>query len=149
MTELHGGKTSSAPGRAINADCVPVDPVTGEPANPARDLALVNWAAMIPRILLPALLGLIFGLFPARATAYQVFFFLAAGIHLGSSLMYLKVKQARHQVAAGLHARHVQGSASGGHDASLRALPWGAQVCDRILFGKPNRHLIVSSTGGK
>ena len=49
---LTGGLTSTC-GRAITADCVPVDPVTGVPNNPARDFMVASYASIIPSLIIP------------------------------------------------------------------------------------------------
>ena len=49
---LTGGLTSTC-GRAITADCVPVDPVTLVPIAPARDFMVASYASIIPSLIIP------------------------------------------------------------------------------------------------
>ena len=49
---LTGGLTSTC-GRAITADCVPVDPVTQVPIAPARDFMVASYASIIPSLIIP------------------------------------------------------------------------------------------------
>eukprot|EP01046_Picozoa_sp_COSAG06_P077598 COSAG06_NODE_25345_length_639_cov_1.014815_2_plen_89_part_00 len=48
---LTGGLTSTC-GRAITADCVPVDPVTLVPIAPARDFMVASYASIIPSLII-------------------------------------------------------------------------------------------------
>jgi MFS family permease len=117
------GGVGSAAGRAIIADCVPLDLATGRPLDPGRDLALMNYSGFLPRIILPAILGLVFTAFDVRSQAYRAFFLAATVIHLGSSLLYLQVGRAQ---MAGTLARRASGEAAG--------TAAGAAACDSLCF---------------
>ena len=135
---LTGGLTSTC-GRSITADCVPVDPVTQVPLAPARDFMVASYASILPRLVLPAILGVVFSMFENRDEAYFWFFILSAGIHAGSAFLYLVVHE-KQKEARELASRS---SASGGGPGQGRAgkkpgsnVPAGAKLCDRALFGK-------------
>ena len=79
-------------GKALMADCVPFDPLTKRPRAPARDMLIINYASVIPSLIIPAILGAAFTLFPSKAEGYKAFFLISAGIHFFSSILYLKVR---------------------------------------------------------
>ena len=79
---------------SILADCVPVG-ATGVPLAPARDYGMMAYSGIVPSIVLPGILGVIFSMFKSREVAYKAFFLIASGIHIFSSFLYLKVGQAQ------------------------------------------------------
>lgn len=140
---LTGGLTSTC-GRSITADCVPVDPVTQVPLAPARDFMVASYASILPRLVLPAILGVVFSMFENRDEAYFWFFILSAGIHAGSAFLYLVVHQKQKE------AREV---AAGGGPATWAGkpgsnVPAGAKLCDRVLFGEGVYSGSDSAAGG-
>ena len=88
VTGISGPATTS-----ILADCVPVDPKSGVPVAPARDYMVMAYSSIVPSIILPGLLGAVFSTFQSRAEGYRAFFLIASGIHIVSSLLYLRVGQ--------------------------------------------------------
>jgi hypothetical protein len=130
---LTGGLTSTC-GRSITADCVPVDPITQVPLAPARDFMVASYASILPRLVLPAILGVVFSMFENRDEAYFWFFILSAGIHAGSAFLYLvvheKQKEAREVASGGGPEQGGAGKKPGSN------VPAGAKFCDRVLFGE-------------
>jgi MFS family permease len=127
ITGVLNGLTGSA-SKAILADCVPLDPHTGKPFAPARDYIMMSYSSVVPTLILPGILGVVFDSFSSPSLAYKSFFLAASALHLCSSFLYLKVK--RTQVAAKA-ARQSPGAAA----ASVNGPPVGARLCDALLFG--------------
>jgi hypothetical protein len=51
------------------------------------------YSGIVPSIILPGVLGAVFSVFRSRAEGYRMFFLIASGIHIVSSLLYLRVGQ--------------------------------------------------------
>ena len=85
-----GGLTGPA-SSAMLADCVPVNPATGKPFAPARDYMVMSYSGIVPTLILPGILGVVFDSFSSPALAYKSFFLAASCLHLTSSFLYLKV----------------------------------------------------------
>jgi MFS family permease len=155
---LFSGVTAGFTGvcsRSLQADCVPFDPVTKRPREPARDFMVMQYASVIPSLIIPALLGIAFGLFPSRAEGYKVFFLISAAIHFVSSVLYLKVQWTQNTARAQakrfldrLTSGEVQESdneADLAVVAKQRRAPLGARFCDRLLFGEELRRWLEES----
>lgn len=142
---LTGGLTSTC-GRSITADCVPVDPITQVPLAPARDFMVASYASILPRLILPTILGIVFSMFKNRDEAYFWFFIISAGIHAGSAFLYLVVHQKQQEARAAVGPGHDQGSTT----AKLLGsnIPVGARLCDRALFGKEVYDGFHGTSGG-
>jgi Na+/melibiose symporter-like transporter len=132
-----GGVTGSC-SRALQADCVPIDPNTGKPFAAARDYQLISYASFFPSLILPPALGILFSVFESQELAYKTFFLVSATIHFFAAFLYLKVghelRRCMRLRASGLLLREplIIGSA-----AKLSTkYPLGARLCDWILFGQ-------------
>eukprot|EP01052_Picozoa_sp_SAG31_P005226 SAG31_NODE_227_length_19818_cov_6.503271_3_plen_170_part_00 len=123
--DVVGGLTGSASG-ALLCDCIPTDGKTGLPINPARDYLIMGYAGRVPEIAIPAVLAAAFNAFDDRRRAYQTFFFVAAGIHLCSSLLFIKVDYELRRAKAN-SARYDEAS-------NALAVGIGARICDGLLF---------------
>jgi MFS family permease len=62
ITGVLNGLTGSA-SKAILADCVPLDPHTGKPFAPARDYIMMSYSSVVPTLILPGILGVVFDSF--------------------------------------------------------------------------------------
>ena len=51
---------------AVLADCIPVIPGTTTPLQPARDYMVMSYSGVLPSLILPAILGVIFNAFRSR-----------------------------------------------------------------------------------
>jgi hypothetical protein len=94
---------------------------------------VMEYSGIIPNLIIPPTMGVVFDLFSTRAEAYKCFFLIAAFIHIFSSFLYLQVYQAQKDDAARVHGTPPDSSA--GRLGSRRA-PVGARLCDRVLFGE-------------
>ena len=130
---LTGGLTSTC-GRSITADCVPVDPFTQVPLAPARDFMVASYASILPRLVLPAILGVVFSMFNNRDEAYFWFFIISAAIHAVSAFLYLVVHQKQQEARSGVPVGVAGASDTGKRPGS--GVPAGAKLCDRALFGE-------------
>eukprot|EP01051_Picozoa_sp_SAG22_P012139 SAG22_NODE_1236_length_5055_cov_12.649593_5_plen_667_part_00 len=104
ITQLLSGVVSGLTGAAaksIQADCVPIDAKTGKPRNPARDFMVMSYSGVVPRLVLPGILGVVIDMFADKNFAYKCFFLAGAALHLFSSFLYLKVKNAQDAVRKG------------------------------------------------
>jgi MFS family permease len=126
------GLTGSA-SKALLADCVPIDVATGKPFAPAKDYMVMSYSSVLPRLILPGILGVVFDSFSSPSLAYKWFFLTASGLHLSSSFLYLKVKQT--QVEA--KARRENSELGTAKQARAGSPPLGAKLCDMLLFGNP------------
>eukprot|EP01052_Picozoa_sp_SAG31_P006650 SAG31_NODE_307_length_17957_cov_5.236645_22_plen_204_part_00 len=125
-----GGIVGSC-GRALQADCVPVNPATGEPFSAARDYTLMGYASFLPSLFLPTLLGVIFSSFQDQATAYKTFFLISATIHFASSFLYYvvgrKLQQGHYENREPLLRTEV-------YTKQQPTRPAGTRLCDSIMF---------------
>ena len=144
-----GGLTGPC-GGALRADIVPVDPATGVSKDPARDYLILNYAAELPRLIIPIIMAIVFMLFQNDKQAYFVFFLISAAIHFASALLLLKVRSEMKRVERG--ELHTDGTLTALGESLLSAKnktgtepAWGAGLCDRLLFG-PGRGRLESRT---
>eukprot|EP01050_Picozoa_sp_SAG11_P017527 SAG11_NODE_2538_length_3243_cov_1.535623_3_plen_135_part_00 len=56
---------------AVLADCIPVIPGTTAPLQPARDYMVMSYSGVLPSLILPAILGVIFNAFRSRSYGAQ------------------------------------------------------------------------------
>lgn len=102
---------------------------------------LCEQASILPRLLLPAILGVVFTSFKSRDEAYFWFFIISACIHAGSAFLYLVVHQKQAEARRDLAAAASKGSGGSGEAGGDTAaspgssVPAGAKLCDRMLFG--------------
>lgn len=61
----------------------------------------MSYSGVLPRLILPGILGIVFASFTDKHVAYKCFFLSAACLHLFSSFLYLKVKQAQDTIRLG------------------------------------------------
>ena len=97
-------------------------------------------ASILPRLLLPAILGVVFTSFESRDEAYFWFFIISACIHCGSAFLYLVVHQKQAEARMNLAEASKGNGGSGGAGGDTAAgpgssVPAGAKLCDRMLFG--------------
>ena len=98
-------------------------------------MLVMNYSSIVPQLIIPGMLGIVFNMFPSRREAYKVFFLISAVIHFFSSVLYLKVqscqedhwKEIEEAAAGGGSSRKVE---SIGHEGG----PPGARCCDKLCF---------------
>lgn len=117
----------------------PVDPITQVPIAPARDFMVASYAGILPSLIIPGVLGVVFGIFANRAEAYFWFFIISAAIHSVSAFLYLvvheKQQEAREAAANPIPTVGADGATLPAAKVLGAAVPAGAKLCDRMLFG--------------
>jgi len=87
---------------ALQADCLPVHPETGQPVAAARDMLMIGVGVSVMSALVPTVLGHAFVLFPDKRVGYQAFFCAAAAIHAFSVCLLMLVDPVGAKAAARL-----------------------------------------------